>query len=56
MSSLAEIEEAIERLSPDQQRSLRDWMLSRCRDESDSEDDLLVPAAYRNNILDYRLT
>lgn len=50
MSTVIEIESAIEQLSPVEQRQLRDWLLERFR--PDDNDDLMVPPAYRQRILD----
>jgi len=50
MSTVAEIETAIERLSPEEQRELRDWLLERL--PADDNDDVLVPPAYRQKVLD----
>lgn len=50
MSSIAEIEEAIEKLPAPEQRELRQWFLRREWPESD--EDILVPPGYRQKVLD----
>lgn len=50
MSTVPEIEAAIERLSPEEQRHLREWFLERPLPEDN--DDILVPPAYRQKVLD----
>lgn len=50
MHSVAEIEQAIQRLSPQQERELREWLQQRPAPEDD--EDILVPAAYRQKVLD----
>ena len=50
MSMLAEIETAIEQLPPEELRRLRTWLLERTPPEEN--DDVLVPPAYRQKVLD----
>jgi len=50
VNKVAEIEEAIEQLSVEEQRELRRWFLEHPPQEEN--DDILVPAAYRQKILD----
>ena len=50
MSTVLEIEEAIEQLTPEEQIEVRDWMLGK-RPLTDNSD-ILVPRAYRQKILD----
>ena len=49
MSSVAEIEAAIEQLAPTEKLQLRDWFLRQC---PDPDDDLAVPRSYQQKILD----
>ncbi len=50
MSTVAEIETAIEQLPPEEQRQLRHWFLE--RPLPDENDDVLAPSAYRQKALD----
>jgi len=50
MSTVAEIEEAIKQLTPEEQLQLRDWILQK-QPLSDNED-VLTPRAYRGKVLD----
>ena len=50
MSSLAEIEVAIEKLPAGDQRELREWFLR--REWPGADEDILVPPAYRQTVLD----
>ena len=50
MSTVAEIEAAIEQLSLEEQRQLWQWFRERALPEDN--DDVLVPPAYRQKILD----
>ena len=50
MSTLPEIEAAIEQLSPEEQRQLREWFQERTLPEDNN--DILVPPAYRQKVLD----
>jgi hypothetical protein len=49
MSTVTEIEEAIEQLPPEQQLQVRDWILEKQPLEDNS--DILLPRAYRQKIL-----
>jgi hypothetical protein len=51
MSSMAEITAAIERLSEGEKESLRKWFLQP-QSEDGENDDILVPATYRQKVLD----
>lgn len=50
MSSVAEIEVAIEKLPANDQRELRHWFLR--REWPGSDEDILVPPDYRQKVLD----
>jgi hypothetical protein len=50
MSTVAEIEAAIEHLSPEEQRQLCRWVIERL--SGNDNEDILVPPAYRQKILD----
>lgn len=49
MSSVAEIEAAIEQLPPDEKLVLRDWFL---RQQWFELDDIAVPRSYQQKVLD----
>jgi hypothetical protein len=49
MSSVAEIEAAIEQLPPDDKLQLRDWLVRQC---PELDDDILVPRSYQQKVLD----
>lgn len=49
MNSVAEIEAAIEKLTPEEEQKLREWLLRRA--SSELNDDLLVPPQYRQTVL-----
>lgn len=50
MSTVAEIEEAIEQLPPASQAKVRDWILEKLPLEDNS--DILLPRSHREKILD----
>ena len=50
MSTVAEIEEAIEQLTPEEQLRVRDWILT--KRPLGENDDILTPRAYRQKVLD----
>ena len=50
MSTVAEIEAAIEQLMPEEQQKLRQWVVEHVRD--DDNEDIVVPPSYRQKILD----
>jgi hypothetical protein len=50
MSTVAEIEEAIEQLKPEQQLEVRNWILEKQPLEDNS--DIVLPRAYRQKTLD----
>jgi hypothetical protein len=50
MSTVAEIEEAIEQLPPKEQAAVRDWLLEKL--PPGENDDILPPRSYRRKILD----
>jgi hypothetical protein len=50
MSTVAEIEEAIEQLPPEEQLQVRDWILE--KQPLGDDGDILLPRAYRQKILD----
>jgi hypothetical protein len=50
MSTVAEIEAAIEQLPPDDQRQLRRWVIEHVLVEDN--EDILAPSSYRQKILD----
>ena len=49
MSTVIEIEEAIEKLPPEKKIQLRHWVIENIPSEND---DILMPPAYRQKILD----
>jgi hypothetical protein len=50
VSNVAEIEEAIEQLPPQEQAKLRDWLLEKL--PPGDNDDILLPRSHRQKILD----
>jgi hypothetical protein len=50
MSTVAEIEEAIKQLNPEEQRQVRDWILE--KQPLTGNEDILTPRAYRQKVLD----
>ena len=50
MSTVAEIEEAIEQLPPKEQAELRDWLLVKL--PARDNDDILLPRSHRQRVLD----
>jgi hypothetical protein len=50
MSTVAEIENAIAQLTPEEQLQVRDWILE--KKPLDGNDDVLTPRAYRQKVLD----
>lgn len=50
MSTVAEIEEAIEQLTPEEQVKVRDWILE--KQPLSGNEDVLTPRAYRQKVLD----
>ena len=50
MSSVADIQDAVEKLPVNEQRELRQWFLR--REWPDADEDILVPPDYRQNVLD----
>jgi hypothetical protein len=50
MSTVVEIEAAIELLSPEEKRQLHEWFLERL--PSEDNEDVVVPSAYRQKVLD----
>jgi hypothetical protein len=50
VSTIAEIEDAIEQLPPEQQLQVRDWILEKQPLEDNS--DILLPRPYRQKVLD----
>ena len=50
MSTLIEIETAIEQLPPEQMEELRRWLLS--RDWPEADNDVAVPRSYQRKVLD----
>lgn len=49
MSTVAEIEEAIEQLTPEEQLQVRDWILE--KQPLTNNEDILAPRAYRQKVL-----
>ncbi|MGH7977623.1 MAG: hypothetical protein ACREDS_09925 [Limisphaerales bacterium] len=50
MSTVDEIEEAIEQLKPEEQLQVRDWILE--KQPLEDNRDILLPHAYRRKVLD----
>jgi hypothetical protein len=50
MSTMAEIEAAIEQLPPEEQEQLRGWFLK--RQPAEDNGDVVAPRAYREKVLD----
>jgi hypothetical protein len=50
MSTVTEIEAAIEKLPPEKKYQLREWVIEHIPTKED--DDILVPSSYRQKILD----
>lgn len=50
MSTVAEIENAIEQLTPEEQLQVRDWILE--KQPVNGNEDVLTPCDYRQKVLD----
>jgi hypothetical protein len=49
MSTVVEIEDAIERLPPEAQMEVRDWILR--RSWPDQDEDIVVPRSYQQKVM-----
>lgn len=52
MSTVIEIEAAIEKLPKEKKYQLRGWVIENIPTKEDDDNDILVPSSYRQKILD----